>query len=214
LIEKFASHRVAANLAMIMMTLVGIWAIKVMPTQLDPPMHFPQVFVEVAWVGASAEDLETLVTTPIEQQLRTLPALNEINSSTRNGSTFINVRFDYDTDITVAFDQVKQRVASIRNLPPGIEPPIVRRPIDMETIAIVQVTGGDNVSALIPLVRSFEKDLLSRGIEGVFYDGLPTEEIALLVGGQMLQTMGFTLDELAAEVARAFRSATTRPSRS
>ena len=202
MIEIFAKHRVAANLAMIMMTLVGIWAIRVMPTQLDPPMHFPQVFVEVSWVGASAEDLETLVTTPIEQQLRTLPALNEISSSTRNGRTFVNVRFDYDTDITVAFDQVKQRVANIRNLPPGIEPPIVRRPIDQETIASVQVSGLDDISALIPLVRSFEKELLARGVEGIFYDGLPTEEIALLVGGQNLQAIGFTLDELALEVAR------------
>ena len=62
---QFATHRVAANLAMIMMILVGIWAIRVMPSQLDPPMHFPMVFVEVTWIGASAEDLETLVTTPI-----------------------------------------------------------------------------------------------------------------------------------------------------
>ena len=76
---------------MIMMILVGIWAIRVMPSQLDPPMHFPMVFVEVTWIGASAEDLETLVTTPIEQQLRTLSDLKEINSSTRNGHTFINV---------------------------------------------------------------------------------------------------------------------------
>lgn len=202
MIEIFAKHRVAANLAMIMMTLAGIWAIKVMPTQLDPPMHFPQVFVEVSWVGASAEDLETLVTTPIEQQLRTLAALNEITSSTRNGRTFINVRFEYDTDISVAFEQVKQRVANIRNLPQGIEPPIVRRPVDTEPIVELLITGGDHISNLIPLVRSFEKDLLSRGIGGIWYDGLPVEEIALLVGGEDLQAMGFTLDELAAEVAR------------
>ncbi|MFV2090213.1 MAG: efflux RND transporter permease subunit, partial [Pseudomonadales bacterium] len=47
-----------------------------------------------------------------------------------------------------------------------------------------------------------EKDLLARGIGGIFYDGLPVEEIALLVGGKNLQAMGFTLDELAREVAR------------
>ena len=202
MIEIFAKHRVAANLAMIMMTLAGIWAIRVMPTQLDPPMHFPMVFVEVTWVGASAEDLETLVTTPIEQQLRTLPDLNEITSSTRNGSTFINVRFEYDTDITIAFEQVKQRVANIRNLPTGIEPPIVRRPVDTEPVVEFLISGGDDVATLIPLVRRFEKELLASGIGGIWYDGLPLEEIALLVGGEDLQAMGFTLDELALEVAR------------
>ncbi|MGE0622378.1 MAG: efflux RND transporter permease subunit [Pseudomonadales bacterium] len=202
MIELFAKHRVAANLAMIMMTLAGIWAIRVMPTQLDPPMHFPAVFVEVTWVGASAEDLETLVTTPIEQQLRTVPELKELNSSTRNGSTFINARFNYDADITQAFDQVKQRVANIRNLPAGIEPPVVRRPIDNEFIAEIQITGGDDVTSLIPLVRGFEKTLLGRGIGSVTFDGLPLEEIALKVSGEELQAMGFTLDELAREVGR------------
>ena len=187
---------------MIMMILVGIWAIRVMPSQLDPPMHFPMVFVEVTWIGASAEDLETLVTTPIEQQLRTLSDLKEINSSTRNGYTFINVRFDYDADISQAMDQVKQRVANIRNLPANIEPPVVRRPVDLEPVASLLVSGADDLSELIPLVRRFEKDLLTRGIDAVSYDGLPMEEIALQVGGAQLQSMGFTLDELAAEVSR------------
>ena len=71
MITRFAQHRVAANLTMIMMTLAGLWAIRSMPSQLDPPATFPLVFVQVQWVGASAEDVESLVTTPIEQQLKT-----------------------------------------------------------------------------------------------------------------------------------------------
>ena len=59
LIANFAQHRVAANLTMIMMTLAGIWAIRSMPSQLDPPANFPIVFVEVQWIGASAEDIDT-----------------------------------------------------------------------------------------------------------------------------------------------------------
>jgi multidrug efflux pump subunit AcrB len=202
LIEKFARHRVAANLVMIMMTLAGIWAIRVMPSQLDPPMSLPMVFIEVEWVGASAEDLETLVTTPIEQKLRTLNDLNKIASATRNNFTFIRVEFDYDADMTIALDQVKQRIANIRNLPANIEPPVISRHIDTEPIATLQITSDGTIGELIPLVRILEKELLALGIEGVEYRGMPTEEIALLVGGQRLQAMGFTLDELAREVAR------------
>ena len=55
----------------------------------------------------------------------------------------------------------------------------------------------------MPLVRGFEQELLSRGIEGVAFDGLPAEEIAILVGGADLQQMNYTLDELAAAVAQA-----------
>ena len=206
MIRLLAEHRVAANLAMIMMMLAGLWAIKSIPSSLDPPMAIPLVFVEVEWRGASAEDIEELVTTPIEQQLRTLNSLRELTSRTNNGAVQISVTFDYDADMVVALDQVKQRVANIRNLPLDIEPPTVRRWIDLEPIAAVLVTGPDDINELIPLVRTLEKDLLSRGIEGVLYDGLPEEEIALLIGGQRLHELGLTMDELAAEVARVSRN--------
>jgi len=202
LIETFAQHRVAANLAMIMMTLAGLWAIRSMPSQLDPPTSFPMVFVEVQWLGASAEDIESLVTTPIEQQLRSLTGLHELSSRTDNGSTTIRVQFQQGTDMTLGLDRVKQRMANIRNLPPGIEPPIVRRFIDMEPIASLLLTGPGAIGELIPLARQLERDLMEHGVEGVQYDGLPTEEIALLVGGQRLHELRLTLDELAMEVSR------------
>jgi len=50
-IRLLAEHRVAANLAMIMMTLAGLWAIKSIPSSLDPPMALPLIFVEVEWRG-------------------------------------------------------------------------------------------------------------------------------------------------------------------
>ncbi len=205
MIETFARHRVAANLLMVMMMLAGFWAIRSMPSQLDPPADFPMVFVDVDWVGASAEDVEALVTVPIEQQLRTVTGLHEITSRTENGSTSIRVEFDYDADMTIGLDQVKQRVANIRNLPPDIEPPRVHRFIDLEPVALLEVTGKGDLAELIPLVRGFERELMSRGIEGVRYDGLPKEEIALMVGGKRLEELGMTLDELAAAVSKASR---------
>ena len=137
LIRRFAEHRLAANLAMIIMTLAGLWAIKTMPSQLDPPAHFPMVFTEVVWRGASAEDVESLITRPIEQQLRTLNDLQELTSRSEEGFTRIAARFSYDANISDALDQVKQRVANIRNLPGDVEPPVVRRAIDLEPIGAI-----------------------------------------------------------------------------
>ncbi len=205
MIEVFARHRVAANLLMVMMILLGLWAIRMMPSQLDPPASFPLVYVDVQWLGAGAEDVETLVTIPIEQQLRTIDRVHEVRSRTDNGSASILVEFDYDADMTVGMDQVKQRVANVRNLPATIEPPVIGRVIDREPVAVLQVTGRGEVAELIPLVRGFERELMHRGIEGVRYDGLPKEEIALLTPAQRLRELGMTLDELAAGIARASR---------
>jgi multidrug efflux pump subunit AcrB len=200
-IRHFAEHRIAANLAMIMMILAGYWAIRQIPAQLDPPVHVPVVIVEVQWRGAAAEDVEELVTAPIEQQLRSLTDLREVTSYTANEYVRVVAEFEYDADMVQALDQVKQRVANLRNLPADIEPPTVRRFIDLEPVLTVLVSGHGDMNELIPLVHGMEKDLLARGIEAVIYDGLPEEEIAVLVGGQRLEALKMTLDELAREVA-------------
>ncbi len=202
MIELFAKHRVAANLAMLIMILAGLWTLRSIPTQLDPPTPQASVLVDVEWRGASAEDIEQLVTTPIEQQIRTVNDLRELRSRTHNGSVEIVAQFNVNADMMVALDTVKQRVANIRNLPPDIEPPVVRRYIDMEPIASVLVTGSGTIEDLIPLVRGMEKDLLARGVAAIQYDGLPDEEIAVLTPAARLHELGLTLDDLAAEIAR------------
>ena len=164
MIETFARHPVAANLTMVLMIMAGIWSLKGMPTQLDPPANLPLIWVEVSWRGASAEDLEMLVTAPIEQQLRNLQGLRELRSYTINGFTRISVWFDYDADRGLALDDVKQKVANIRNLPGDIEPPVVRPFIDLEPVASVIVTAPGELAEMLPLARRMERDLLSRGV--------------------------------------------------
>ncbi|MGI9324349.1 MAG: efflux RND transporter permease subunit [Pseudomonadales bacterium] len=200
MIAQFARHPVAANLTMIGMIMAGLWALRVMPTQLDPPANFPMVWVDVVWEGASAEDIEALITTPIEQSLKNLSGVREIQSRSVNGTVNIGVYFEHGTDITLGVDQIKQRVASIRNFPAGMETPVVRRFIDLEPISWLTITGPGDLAELVPLIRSMETQLLARGVEGVMYDGLPAEEIALLVGGQRLRQIGMTLAELASAV--------------
>lgn len=203
MIRLLAEHRVAANLLMGIMLLLGLFTMKSIPSQLDPPSSFPLVWVDVNWRGAAAEDVEELITIPIEAQLRTIQELHELTSTTRNGYVRISARFNQDADMTLALDGVKQRVDSLRNLPDSIEPPRVRRVIDLEPVSTLLVHGGEALSELVPLVRDFETELMRRGIEGVFYDGLPVEEIAILVSGDELQQLNLTLDELGAEISRA-----------
>jgi len=186
---------------MIIMVLAGIWAIKSIPVQLDPPQHQPVVWIDVSWQGASAEDVAELITVPIENQIRNINGIKEVRSKTINDHTSILAEFNYDADMTFAVDQVKQRVASIRNLPPDIEAPRIRRSVDVEIVASLTVSGTGDINELIPIVHKMEKELLDRGIEGIYYDGLPVEEIALLVSGQTLYELGLTLDEIAAQIS-------------
>lgn len=206
MIATFARHPVAANLTMLVMIMAGIWAIQAMPTQLDPPAKLPYIIVEVVWEGAGAEDVEALVTRPIEQQLRGLKDLRELTSRSVDGYLRLVAELNFDADVQLGVDQIKQRLGSLRNLPDTIEAPIVRRAIDYEPIARLIVSGAGTRAELVPEVRRMEQDLLRAGVESVFIDGLPAEEIALLIGGQQLTEAQLTLNELAARVAARSRN--------
>lgn len=200
LIDVFTRHKVAANLAMIMMVLSGLWAVDRINTQLDPSVEWPLVIVNVNWRGASAEDIEQLVVVPIEQRLTNLGHLQEIQSTSYTGGGTIRIQFSFDADMTVALDTVKERIAQVRNFPPDMEPIRVSRAIDYEDIAVVLVTSDGELSELIPIVRQMERELLAAGIDRIEFDGLPEEEIAIQVSSARLLELNTSLDRIATEV--------------
>jgi multidrug efflux pump subunit AcrB len=202
LIDIFVRHKVAANLAMIMMILSGLWAVDRINTQLDPSVQYPQIRIRVNWQGASAEDVEQLVVVPVEQQLRTLHQLDELNSVSYNGGAYIRISFNHEADMTLALDSVKDRVGRIRNLPADMEPLVVWRMLDMEDIAVVLVKGPGDISELIPIVQQMERELISRGIDTIEFEGLPDEELAIQVSSARLHELNTSLDSIAAEVDR------------
>ena len=78
LLSVFTEYRLAANLAMVLMILAGVWAIAELSIQLNPQQQRQSIGVTISWLGASAEDMEKLVTNPLEQQLWTVPDVASI----------------------------------------------------------------------------------------------------------------------------------------
>ncbi len=200
LVDTFTRHRLASNLLMIMLILAGIWGIRQLTVQLNPTQDMHQVSVEVVWPGASAEDVERLVTQPIEYQLRSLTRLNKLTSSTADGSTTVEVGFDKGTDMIEALDRVKQAVAQVRDLPGDIEPPIIQRVQWLDTIAAILISSDGSVEELVPIAREIERDLLARGVDKVEFRGVPEEEIAIQVDSKTLFELGVPLSAIAASV--------------
>ncbi|MFN2167761.1 MAG: efflux RND transporter permease subunit, partial [Anaerolineae bacterium] len=126
LIATFTRHPLAANLLMVMLLLAGAWGLRQLTVQLSPPQPSNAVSVDIAWPGAAAEDVEQLVTQPVEYQLRSLQDLHSLTSTTVEGLSSIRLEFDRDLDMGLALDRVKQRVAQTRDLPSDIEAPVIQ----------------------------------------------------------------------------------------
>ncbi|MGK0673431.1 MAG: efflux RND transporter permease subunit [Halothiobacillaceae bacterium] len=188
----FVRHKVAANVMMLIAFLVGLLAINRMNVQFFPTFALDVISVRVVWTGASAEDVENGITTPLEERLKTVDGLKKLTSTSAQGLSSITLELVEGTDPLLALDQVRQRVAEFRNLPKDAEAPQISRVSRYEPIARLLVRGP-SVEDLRPWVHQFERELLARGIDRVDITGLPEERIAIEIPTAALETLGLSL---------------------
>ncbi|MCB1744493.1 MAG: efflux RND transporter permease subunit, partial [Gammaproteobacteria bacterium] len=205
LITVFARHRVACNLLMTLMLLAGLWALDKLNRQFFPNFELDFVTVGVTWTGASPEDVESAVTNVLEEELRTVDGLRKLTSESYEGRARLILEYDEGTDMGSAVDQVKERVALIRNLPADAEEPEISKVVRYEPVARLIVHGPDDLERLRPLARQIEEELLRRGIAQVRFVGLPEEEIAVQVSAAMMHELSLSLDDIANRIAARSR---------
>jgi multidrug efflux pump subunit AcrB len=199
----FTHHRVAANLLMALMILAGVWALSKLNRQFLPNFALDVVSVRVVWSGASAEDVERSITTPLEQELRSANGLKKLSSTSATGVAALSLEFYRDTDIGAAVDEVRERVARVRNLPSTAERADVAQVIRYESIARVVLGGDASFSQLREMAYRMKDALLDRGIARVEISGLPEQEIAIQVPTMRLQELGLNLQDIAARIHAA-----------
>ena len=200
LIAVFASHPVACNLLMAIMLLGGAWALTRLNTQFFPTFDIDFITITVKWTGASAEDVEAAITDPIERELLGLDTVREMTSDSNRGFALISLEYEEGSDMAVALEQVKERVAAIRNLPGAAEAPVIKRIINYEPVARLLVTGRDGQN-LRPIVREIERELIELGIAKIRIFGLQAEEIAIQVPSAALRELDMSLADVARRVA-------------
>jgi multidrug efflux pump subunit AcrB len=205
LLGTFAHHKVAANLLMLIMLLAGALALERMNVQFFPNFELEMVSVSVTWSGASAEDIEDGITSPLEQRLRTLDNLRKMTSTSTQGVSSITLEFEEGSDPLLALDQTRRLVDEFRNLPGDAETPEVMTITRYEPVARLLVSGPEDPAELRHLVRRFEDELLERGVDKVDISGLPEEEIAIQVEPAALEHLGLSLDQIGDRVAALSR---------
>lgn len=102
---------------------IGLYAVWKIPVEVLPAFNFPQVSVIAHYPGASAEELETLVTRPLEGQLLALQNLDGLRSVMRSGVVSITVRFRNHSNAALDLQSVYSAIARAQaQLPAGVQP--------------------------------------------------------------------------------------------
>ncbi|MGH2452687.1 MAG: efflux RND transporter permease subunit [bacterium] len=177
-----------------------------LPVELFPNVQFPFVSVSVVYPGAGPEEVETLITKPLEEQLSSLTNVRSIRSFSQEGNSVIAIEFVLGTDLDAVTADVRQRVDLVKGaFPRDAADPIVQR-FDFSTqpIMLLGVSGRDPL-ALRDLTEETIKPTLERvpGVAAVAVSGGQTREIRIEVDQDRLRAEGLT----ALDVESALRNA-------
>ena len=128
-LTRLAVHRPVTTLMIaLVVTLLGYVAVERLAVDLLPKLDYPTIRVETLYRGAAPEEIETLLTRPLEQALSAVKGSEELSSVSAEGASTIRVRMTWGADLDVALNDMRQAVQRVRRLlPEEVEGPFFRR---------------------------------------------------------------------------------------
>src|SRR5450631_2855574 len=110
--RPFILRPVATSLLMTGILLVGIVAYRQLPVSALPQVDYPTIQVVTFYPGASPDVMASSVTAPLERQFGQVPGLNQMTSTSSQGSSLITLQFSLDLNIDIAEQEVQQSINS------------------------------------------------------------------------------------------------------
>ena len=179
------------------LSLVGLLAAKLLPLEKFPDIEFPGIFVQIPYEGSTPEEVERLITRPVEEALATLSGVEQMFSSSDENNAQIFLQFGWDQSMGAKGIEARAKVDSIRHLLPND----VRR--------VLVFTGSLGDQPVLQLRISSERDLsdsyemldrlLTRrlerieGVSRVDLQGVDPREIRILLKPDQLAAHGIDI---------------------
>jgi multidrug efflux pump subunit AcrB len=203
IITTFIKYPFYANLLIMVILLAGIIGFFTMKKSFFPEQSSRDIYVSVIYPGASPKEMEEALTARIEEAVRGIVGIKEINStSTENFATVqITTTGEYDLDETLM--EVKNAVDSISSFPVDAEKPVVSKQRAITRAMFLGLSGDVDLLTLKKYANQIETDLLASGaISQVSYAGLPPIEISVEVTEENLLRYNLTFDRISQAIAR------------
>jgi multidrug efflux pump subunit AcrB len=142
-------NRISVLVLILLVAILGIQTYLNIPKESSPDITIPNIMVITTYPGVSPEDMESLVTRKLEEELSGISDIKEMNSTSAEGYSNINMEFNSDVNIDDALQKVREKVDLAKTeLPSEAEDPVIQE-INVSEFPIMQV----NVSGQYGLVQ-------------------------------------------------------------
>ncbi|MGD8414853.1 MAG: efflux RND transporter permease subunit, partial [Candidatus Latescibacterota bacterium] len=168
-------YKTSTVILTIVVTIGGLLSYLTIPKESSPSIEIPIIVVTTVYPGVSPDDIESLITQQIEEEVQSVNGIKEIRSTSNEGVSTVVVEFEPEVSIDDAYQKVRDKVDVAKpDLPSDVEEPIVAE-IDLSEFPIMTVNLASNYS--LARLKDVAEDLADE-IEGV-----PTVLEVDIIGG-------------------------------
>ena len=208
LIKFFINRPVWGNSLIAIVVMFGLFSIFTTQRSFFPELDPNRIIVSVLYPGASPTEMEEGVTIKVEQAVKGLDGIEEINSSSSENVASIDIKAYVDTDMDELLSDVENAINSINSFPQGAERPIINRLKSGgmgSVVAFVGISAKDKSITgpeLTDMASKVERDLLNtKNITQITKNGFPEKEISVNVREDDLLKYGLTLQQVSQAIS-------------
>ncbi len=192
------------SMAACIVLILGGVALKSLPVDLMPEITFPTLSINTEYEDASPEEIEQLISRPIEQALSAVTGVDTITSSSSEGVSTVSVAFTWGTDLDEAASDVRDRLDRVvASLPDDADRPVLRK-FDSASFPILRLGVGTSLD-LLEARELLDDQVLYQleridGVASATLSGGMEREIQVLFNRDKIKTLDLTLDEVLSRI--------------
>ncbi len=199
LLQQLINKRSIVLFLTVIVAIVGIYSYYILPKQESPDLDVPVALIITPYPGANASDVKELVTKKIEDELSEIDNVDYMQSYSQDSASVVTIMFEGDIDAETAMQQVRNKIADVKNdLPSGCQDSIIKTDLT-ETAGIIISLSGDNYTyeQLASFGEQFKSELSDiDGISKFNIDGDLDKEVKINVDVAKLNQLGLSFEDL------------------
>ncbi len=201
MIEVFVKRPVTTVMLVLFMVLMGTTAMFSINIEKDPQVDFPMVSVEIAYPGASPEEVETEIIKLVEEAVSEVSGIEKITAQAYENMALIQVEFLIEEDVNIKLLEVKDKVEAVQNdFPTSVEKPVISK-IDILSAPVMTLTLSSNNHSMKDLYEFADKTLKSnfnsvKGVSTVDIIGGDVREIRVYLDSELMIQQFITITDV------------------
>ena len=194
------SRPVTTVVIFVALAMIGAIASRLLPLEQFPDIEFPGIFIQIPYEGSTPEEVERLITRPVEEALATLSGVERMYSSSSEDMSQVFLQFDWDRSMGAKGIEARAKVDAIRHeLPDDIRRVLVfTGSLADQPVLQLRISSDRNLSNSYEMLDRLLKRRIERieGVSKVELHGVDAREIRILLDPDRMSAHGVSLNDL------------------